>query len=179
MPDRHDALAAASEIILGVENAALETGSVDTVATVGMCEVFPGAINSIPSKVTLGIDVRDTDRSRRDRVLVEIQKKSAEVSRRRQMSVERQLLNSDDPAVCDPRLIETISLACREAGLPFKNMVSRAYHDSLFMSRLSPVGMIFIPCRNGYSHRPDEFASPEAISDSVRILAGTLAECAR
>jgi N-carbamoyl-L-amino-acid hydrolase len=54
-------------------------------------------------------------------------------------------------------------------------MVSRAYHDSLFMSRIAPVAMLFIPCRNGYSHRPDEYAPPEDIAKGVLVLAETLA----
>ena len=53
-------------------------------------------------------------------------------------------------------------------------MVSRAYHDSLFMSRIAPTAMLFIPCRNGYSHRPDEFASSEAMAHGVTALAETL-----
>jgi N-carbamoyl-L-amino-acid hydrolase len=56
-----------------------------------------------------------------------------------------------------------------------QRMVSRAYHDSLFMSRVCPTGMIFIPCRGGISHRPDEFAEPEAIRKGVEVLALTLA----
>jgi N-carbamoyl-L-amino-acid hydrolase len=54
-------------------------------------------------------------------------------------------------------------------------MISRAYHDSLFMAQISPAAMIFIPCRGGVSHRPDEFSSPEAIECGARVLAGTLA----
>jgi len=53
-------------------------------------------------------------------------------------------------------------------------MVSRAYHDSLFMARLAPVTMIFIPCFKGYSHRPDEYSSPAAIRKGVEVLAGAL-----
>jgi acetylornithine deacetylase/succinyl-diaminopimelate desuccinylase-like protein len=53
-------------------------------------------------------------------------------------------------------------------------MVSRAYHDSLFMSRIAPTAMLFIPCRNGVSHRPDEYSSPEAIATGVAVLAETL-----
>ena len=57
-------------------------------------------------------------------------------------------------------------------------MVSRAYHDSLFMAQICPTAMIFIPCRNGYSHRPDEYSSPEAIAAGVEVLARTLARLA-
>jgi ureidoglycolate amidohydrolase len=54
-------------------------------------------------------------------------------------------------------------------------MISRAYHDSLFMSRIAPSAMLFIPCRAGVSHRPDEYASPEAIAQGTLVLAETLA----
>src|ERR1700730_7500548 len=66
MPDRHDALCAASELILARQHQAKSTGSTDTVATVGICEVFPSAVNSIPSRVHLSVDIRDTDLYRRD-----------------------------------------------------------------------------------------------------------------
>ena len=69
MPDRRDALCAAAELILAIENAARSSGAVDTVATVGICEVFPGAVNSIPSRVRLSADIRDTDLQRRDAVM--------------------------------------------------------------------------------------------------------------
>ena len=58
-------------------------------------------------------------------------------------------------------------------------MISRAYHDSLFMARIAPTGMIFIPCRDGISHRPDEYSSPEAIARGVEVLALTLGQLAR
>ena len=54
-------------------------------------------------------------------------------------------------------------------------MVSRAYHDSLFMSRIVPVAMLFIPCRGGVSHRPDEYSAPEAIAEGALVLAEALA----
>jgi N-carbamoyl-L-amino-acid hydrolase len=54
-------------------------------------------------------------------------------------------------------------------------MVSRAYHDSLFISRIAPVAMLFIPCRNGYSHRPDEYAAPDDIVRGTLVLAEALA----
>ncbi len=53
-------------------------------------------------------------------------------------------------------------------------MTSRAYHDSLFISRIAPVAMLFIPCRNGFSHRPDEYASPDDIAQGTLVLAETL-----
>ena len=71
--------------------------------------------------------------------------------------------------------MQAIQAACEQLGLPCKKMVSRAYHDSLFMARACPMSMIFIPCRGGISHRPDEYSSPEAIGKGVEVLALTLA----
>jgi ureidoglycolate amidohydrolase len=178
MPDRHDALCAAAEVILAVENAALSSGAVDTVATVGICEVFPGAVNSIPSRVRLSVDVRDTDLQRRDTVVRTIETTCHSISIKRQLSVQSELLNADAPADCAPAIIEALYQSCRKHQLNFLPLVSRAYHDSLFIARISPVAMLFIPCRNGYSHRPDEYASPEDIVRGTLVLAETLATLA-
>jgi len=75
----------------------------------------------------------------------------------------------------DDSLVATIEQSCQQSGATCQRMVSRAYHDSLFMSQICPTAMIFIPCRGGVSHRPDEFASSEAIRIGVQVLAGTLA----
>jgi N-carbamoyl-L-amino-acid hydrolase len=179
MPDRRDALCAAAELILAVENAACTSASIDTVATVGICEVFPGAINSIPSRVRLTVDIRDTDLNRRDRAMQQIETESQTIAARRQVSIRPELLNADAPADCAPAVIEALSESCRKHNLPFLPMVSRAYHDSLFMSRIAPTAMLFIPCHNGYSHRPDEYASPEDIVRGTMVLAETLAALSR
>jgi hydantoinase/carbamoylase family amidase len=175
MPDRRDALCAASELILTIEKAARSSGGADTVATVGTCEVFPGAINSIPSRVRLGVDIRDTDRARRDVVMQAVDDASREISARRRVAINSELLNADAPADCAPAIVEALSQSCRKHQLNFVTMISRAYHDSLFMSRIAPVAMLFVPCRNGYSHRPDEYASLEDIEQGTLVLAETLA----
>lgn len=76
------------------------------------------------------------------------------------------------------QVIEAAEAAADTLGATHKKMVSRAYHDSLFMAQLAPTGMIFIPCRNGWSHRPDEFASPQDIERGVNALALTMAQLA-
>jgi N-carbamoyl-L-amino-acid hydrolase len=88
------------------------------------------------------------------------------------------LVNADAPAECAPALVEALSASCKKYQMSFLPMVSRAYHDSLFMSRITPTAMLFIPCRNGYSHRPDEYASPEDIARGTLILAESLASLA-
>jgi ureidoglycolate amidohydrolase len=178
MPDRHDALCAASELILAVETAARTSGAIDTVATVGICEVFPGAVNSIPSQVRLSVDIRDTDLSRRDAVMQALEPAAGAISAKRQVSIQTELLNADAPGDCAPIVIDALSESCRRRGLMFLSLVSRAYHDSLFIGRIAPVAMLFIPCRNGYSHRPDEYASPDDIVCGTLVLAEALAALA-
>ncbi len=176
MPDRRDALCAAAELILAIETAARSSGAADTVATVGVCEVFPGAVNSIPSRVHLTLDLRDTDQARRDGVMQTIERAEQNISAKRQVSIQSELLNADAPADCAPEVRAALADSCHEHGFQFLEMVSRAYHDSLFLSRIAPTGMLFIPCRNGYSHRPDEYAAPEDIARGAIVLAESLAK---
>lgn len=178
MPDRHDALLAGAEIALAVEQAAVNSGSPDTVGTTGVFRIEPGAVNSVPCKAWLEIDLRDTQLATRDAALKRIEKSVGEICRRRGVAFEIERLNVDAPANCDARFVETVIEACGELKLPVKKMISRAYHDSLFMAQVCPTTMIFIPCRGGVSHRPDEYASPEQIKHGVEVLALTLAHLA-
>ena len=178
MPDRRDALCAAAELILALEHAAKSTGAIDTVATVGICDVFPGAVNSIPARVQISVDVRDTDLARRDGVMKAFEAASRATAAKRQVAIHAELLNADAPAESGAAVVSALTQACEKHGFRYKPMTSRAYHDSLFISRIAPVAMLFIPCRNGYSHRPDEFASPEDIARGTLVLADTLAALA-
>jgi ureidoglycolate amidohydrolase len=178
MSERRDAMTAAAELILAIEKAARVSGAIDTVATVGIVDIFPGAVNSIPSLVKFTLDLRDTSLERRDTVMRVIEEARKRISAERRVWIEQELVNADAPAQCDPAIVETLSQACAKHHFASLKMVSRAYHDSLFMSRIAPVAMLFIPCRGGYSHRPDEYASPEDIARGVLVLAETLATLA-
>jgi N-carbamoyl-L-amino-acid hydrolase len=178
MPGRKDALAAAAELILALEAAAKSTGAIDTVGTVGVCDVFPGAVNSIPSRVMITTDIRDIDRARRDNVMAALAAAVEEVSARRGVTITTELVNADPPTTCDPAILAALEASAIEAGKTYKKMVARAYHDSSFISCIAPTAMLFIPCRGGVSHRPDEFASPEWIGSGVHVLARTLARLA-
>jgi N-carbamoyl-L-amino-acid hydrolase len=178
MPGRKDALAASAELILALESAAKGTEAIDTVGTVGVCDVFPGAVNSIPSRVRLEADIRDIDSARRDGVIEKLKAACGEVAQRRRVTIKTEMINADPPAACDPAILNVMEEAAKGAGKSYRRMVSRAYHDSLFMARIAPVAMLFIPCRGGVSHRPDEYASPEWIGSGVHVLARTLAALA-
>jgi N-carbamoyl-L-amino-acid hydrolase len=179
MPDRRDAFLAGAEIALAVESAVRSTGSIDTVGTTGVCRVFPGAVNSVPSQCELEIDVRDIDPVRRDAVLDQILAACTEIATRRNVTVQTMLVNADPPASCGAAVIDALTNSCEESGFACERMISRAYHDSLFMSRLAPTAMLFIPCRGGVSHRPDEYASSEDIARGAHVLALTLARLSK
>jgi N-carbamoyl-L-amino-acid hydrolase len=100
------------------------------------------------------------------------------IAAKRGVAIRQELVNADAPGDCAADIVKALSASCKKHGLTVLNMVSRAYHDSLFMSRIAPAGMLFIPCRNGYSHRPDEYASPDDIARGTLVLAETLASLA-
>ena len=159
----------AAETVLAVESAAIDRAAPDTVATTGVCRVHPGAINSIPDRVTLEIDIRDIDLATRDRVVGAIRQAFDAIGGRRAAVTVVESLNADPPPPWPSIVREAIgrharSWACRAA----------AWSAGLITIRCSwpgslPTGMIFIPCRDGISHRPEEFSTPEAIGAGSRF----------
>jgi ureidoglycolate amidohydrolase len=178
MPDRHDASLAAAEIALAVERAVKSSGSPDTVGTTGVFRVEPGAVNSVPFRASLEIDLRDTDLNAREGALAEIRRSAEEACARRGCKLTFTEVNADPPAHGDAQTISIAEQVCTKLNLRSQRMISRAYHDSLFMARICPTTMLFIPCRNGWSHRPDEYAAPEHIAAGAEVLAHTLARLA-
>jgi ureidoglycolate amidohydrolase len=178
MPVRRDALLAGAEIALAVEAAAKASGSPDTVGTVGVFRIEPGAVNSVPFKAYLEIDLRDARLDTRAKALSEIRTAAAEICARRRVTMDFEEINADPPAAGDQATVAIAEQVCSELGLKSLRMVSRAYHDSLFMARVSPTTMIFIPCLNGWSHRPEEYASPRHVAAGVEVLAHTMARLA-
>jgi ureidoglycolate amidohydrolase len=176
MSDRHDAGLAGAEIALAVERAARSSASPDTVGTTGVFRQLPNAINSIPCDVTLEIDFRDTRLDTRVAAWATVEDALREICTRRGIRWTLDTLNANPPATCAPALVDTIARVCAALHLPADRMVSRAYHDALFMAQVCPTTMIFVPCHNGVSHRPDEYTAPEQIAAGVAVLAHTLAE---
>ena len=187
MPDRRDALCAASELILSVERHTLSANAnakasghsgVDSVATVGTLAVHPGAVNSVPSRVTLTLDIRDTDVARRDSIMAALRTDIRDIESRRHVTISELQINADVPAISDPHILATLEAVCQSESISYKKMVARAYHDTSFIAPIAPVAMLFIPCRAGVSHRPDEYSTPAAIALGTRVLALTLAKLA-
>ncbi|CAA7395253.1 unnamed protein product [Spirodela intermedia] len=177
MPARNDAGLAAAELALAVERHVLASGSVDSVGTIGILELHPGAVNSIPSKSHLEIDTRDIDEERRNKIVSGIHQSAVEIAERRRVKLSSfKIVNQDPPASSDELVINAMEMVSQKLNLTHKLMISRAYHDSLFMARISRMGMIFIPCFKGFSHKPEEYASPVDIANGVKVLALTLAK---
>ncbi|RRR69349.1 MAG: Zn-dependent hydrolase [Candidatus Viridilinea halotolerans] len=175
MLERRDALLAGAEIALAVEAAALATSRPHTVATTGMFSIEPGLANMIPDRVQMVIDVRDIAAEPRDQVLQALELTVESICGRRHVDYRLRLLNADPPVTCDPAVVETLVRVCEDLGLSRQFMVSRTYHNSLFMARICPTAMIFIPCRGGVVQHPDEYAAPDHILQGVAVLAHTLA----
>ena len=175
MPDRRDALCAAAELVLALEREAKAAGN-DLVATVGKLDVHPGAVNAVPSRAVFSVDIRDVRAEVREDVMDRLRLEIEAVKGRRGVDVREEFINADAPAACGPAVVLTVLKAAMAVGARTRLMVSRAYHDTSFMAQIAPVGMIFVPCRGGVSHRPDEYASPEAIRCGTEVLARTLAE---
>ena len=176
MPERRDAFPAAAEIILEVERAAQESENSDAVATVGLCDVYPGAVNSIASRVLMEIDIRDIDLESRDGMVTRIQRKIKDVCQSRNLTADVRILNANNPCKSGDDIVSILEEVTQALAYDYQKLVSRAYHDTLFMAEICPTSMIFVPSENGYSHRPEEFTSKEEIAQGVTVLAQALAK---
>ncbi len=175
---RRDALAGAAEAITAIERIARESPSGTTVGTVGVLRVRPGAINVVPGEVELDVDVRDSDLAARTSTVDGVLAAAREIAARRGLELELMPIVDDVPVACEPRVVQAAEEAVRELGLPFRRMISGAYHDAMVMGARVPIGMIFVPSAGGISHHPDEHTEPADLEHGVRVLAGTLARLA-
>jgi ureidoglycolate amidohydrolase len=174
MSARRDAFTAACEVALEVEALARSSPSGTTVGTVGVVRVDPGAVNVIPGRATLEIDIRDADLAARTQVVDGVLAAIHEVAARRGIEVEIQTTMYDRPAVCDANIVAAIRGACESQQIRYRAMISGAYHDAMVLGAVLPIGMIFVPSRGGLSHHPDEYTAPEELEFGVRVLAGAL-----
>ena len=165
---RQDALAAAAEIVTAVERLAGETA--DAVGTVGRLEVLPGVVNAIPGEVALSVELRSADDAARVdlRARVEAAAAAAAEARGCRLSMAR---TYEQPAqACDEGLRADLERAVTEAGHTPRALMSGATHDASAMADLCPVAMLFLRCRGGVSHHPDEYASPADMGAAVETL---------
>ncbi|MBB2204484.1 allantoate amidohydrolase [Gluconacetobacter takamatsuzukensis] len=167
---RHDALAAAAEMVLAVERIG-GAGPEDLVATVGRMEVGPGVPNVVPGTVRFSIDIRAGVGAVRDRAADAIRAALAEIAARRGVGLDL-ALQQDLPATpCDAGLSGLLADAVRDVtGAAPRMLVSGAGHDAMVMAHLAPVAMLFLRCRGGVSHHPAEAVDVDDVQKALEAM---------
>jgi beta-ureidopropionase / N-carbamoyl-L-amino-acid hydrolase len=171
---RHDALVAAAETVCSVRRVAgglAVEGPDYFVATVGILTVEPSASNIVPGRCRLIIDARTTNPTLTKRFVEAIDRESLEqAAAARVQRASFETLSDGAPAACDPELRSALREGARNLGLGESDLPSGAGHDAAFMSRICPSAMVFVPCRAGKSHAPEEWASREAIAAGAAVI---------
>ena len=167
---RHDALCGASKIILGIEEIASMQEEPPVVGTVGVVEVTPGAMNVIPGAVKLGVDIRSISKVARNSVVTLVKEFIDITAEKRGLSYTIETIAQDYPVEMHPAMIREIEEAVKSVGVEYMTMPSGAGHDAMHWAEVVPTGMIFIPCRDGISHNPAEFAEMDDIVTGAEVL---------
>jgi beta-ureidopropionase / N-carbamoyl-L-amino-acid hydrolase len=176
MTFRRDALVGAAGFIRAVEELARSQApeSPYLVATVGKLSIEPNAINAVPGSVCMILETRSTDDSALDRFEHQLQKRTEDDLHQRGLRLTVLPLSQTSPTACSPVVQGMIEKAANDAGLKSTGLPSGAGHDGVFVARLAPMGMVFVPCRDGRSHTPEEWAEPADCANGARVLARTL-----
>jgi hydantoinase/carbamoylase family amidase len=174
MDQRDDALVKAARLITSL-NSVFRSAGPGLVGTIGEMKVQPGAFNIIPGKVEMSLDLRSMRKTPLESVRREIRKIAQSVEDTR-----LEMLNSKGGVKMDSGVMKAIILSCRDRGVSWKKMGSGAGHDSMtFPTQGIPAGMIFIPCKEGKSHCPEEAIRWEDAATGAQILADTIVRVAK
>ncbi|MFM2429310.1 MAG: hypothetical protein RLZZ511_523 [Cyanobacteriota bacterium] len=173
MTDRQDALVAAAQLVLAVNQLALQTPG-EQVATVGHLTVSPNATNTIPGHVELHIDLRDLSGEHLQRLIQQIEIHINHIAVLTNTTITWRSLLDIEPTRADPRIIHTLTQLCVTQDLAYLELPSRAGHDAQAMGRVVPMGMIFVPSRSGISHSEQEFTSAEECAQGTSLLLQSL-----
>jgi len=177
MAARRDALTAGSEAVLALERICSEKNGL--VGTVGKMEISPNAINVIPGKVVLIVDVRSLNEDLIDQAFYLLRIDLERIRGRRGVEVRMEPEVVSRPLLFDKRITDRIREICGRLGLLCLEITSGAGHDAMHIARLAPAAMIFIPSQEGRSHCPEEWTEFEHIGQGVEVLASTIAEIDR
>lgn len=179
MGERTDALAAAAEIVLAVEEMAndiVASSSETAVGTVGKCTVSPNATNVVPGRVDLGVDIRDIGRDTMDDQLTELEDIADEIAANRgvEMTIRRSV--DVDPESMSDRVMSAFSAAADRRDIAALELPSGAAHDTMNIARVTDAGLLFAPSRDGISHSPLEWTDWEDCATATQVLADALVE---
>jgi allantoate deiminase len=165
---RHDALSAAAEFVLAVEEVAkAETGAV---GTVGQMAVQPGASNVIPGSVTHSLDVRHQDNATLEAMVKALRERAEQISASRGVAIDWELMQSNNSVPCSPDLSRKLAEAVELTGYPVRYLPSGAGHDGVIMSQLTQVAMLFVRCKGGISHNPAESVTVEDVEAAIEVV---------
>ena len=173
---RRDALVGAADFIRNVDRMARQHPAEGPylVATVGKITVEPNAVNAVPGSVRMILELRSTDES----VLLAFEQailtRCETFLKARGLDWTHSLLSQTKPTACSWHIQGAIEEAARTAGYNSVRLPSGAGHDGVFVARIAPMGMIFVPCRDGRSHTPEEWAEPADCARGAQVLAETL-----
>jgi allantoate deiminase len=165
---RRDALSGAAEFALAIEKRARRAAGL--VGTVGALTVSPGAANVIPGQVVHTLDVRHASDAKRRAALIELGKVAARIAQQRGLSVVWQRTQDNGAVDCSPALTAQLECSVNAVQGQSVSLVSGAGHDGVVMSALTPVAMLFVRCRGGLSHHPDEDASAADLEIALRVM---------
>ena len=165
---RRDALAGAAEMVLALERLGLQAPGL--VATVGQLQVQPGASNVIPDAVRFSVDIRHPDRTMADQACAQFATEGEAIAARRSLKVQHKLVQSTDGVICSARLVEQLASAVEKQQSSVPHLVSGAGHDAILLSSVTPTAMLFVRCRDGLSHHPEEHVDLADIDAAINAL---------
>jgi beta-ureidopropionase / N-carbamoyl-L-amino-acid hydrolase len=173
MDRRRDALVAASKDVLAVREVVRgEPGR--QVGTVGYMKAEPGAINVIPGRAEFPVELRDLDAAKIDHLWEDIEARFKQIDKEENVETHCELLEENAPARSDAAIQNAILDAAKSLGLATMDLPSAAVQDSQLIAKIAPMGMIFIPSRDGISHSPKEFSSWQDIANGAEVLYRTV-----
>lgn len=167
---RTDALCAAAELILEVEEIGKSESIYQSVATVGTVKVAPNALNVIPGEVTLGVDMRGIDSGSLDRMETRLKSACKKICDKRKVKYYREKTSDIPPINMSAELQQKLLAAAKKLRIPHRSMISGAGHDAMSFANICESAMVFIPCAKGISHNKKEFTTIESICDGSRVI---------
>ena len=165
---RRDALAGAAELILAIEQ--LAQNQPPLVATVGTISVLPGAPNVIPAEAVLSLDLRHPRDAERIAALQQVRATATVIAQRRGLTCDWLVTQDNGAVACSLELRDLLDASVQAVQRRSVSLVSGAGHDAVVLAALSPVAMLFVRCREGLSHHPDEYAAPADIAVALQVM---------
>jgi hydantoinase/carbamoylase family amidase len=165
---RHDALAAAAQMVLAVER---RCGRGNLVGTVGILEVRDGTGNVIPGHAEFTVDIRSADDATRGKAEADVFAEMEEIARRRGVALERTRTHEVRAVACAPWVQDQLAASVEGLGMPAPRLASGAGHDAMILAEVTDVGMLFVRCgAGGVSHNPAETVTAEDARLAVDAL---------